>query len=1503
MGLDIIVGVVDASTNFIDSTPTGTSVQVGDRIFRTATGELAEFKDVSTTVSQSYSFDGNSGIEVDGTVLDVFDSNTRFSQHFSTYVEANNNTPLLSYTLEKLDSAIRDEDSDTLNITLHGNYSSVTPWSPFKDNTLLDSTNMERKTGSLYLPVLGNNSATIDSAGKRFLVSPGTTSLDSNQTTLNYTLHSYLYDIDNNDVPNNNNQTIASTSDNSLIFNQREVSIHGLRHRLVKYDSNTARADGNAIMPADPHLTFAQAGANLKDPDKWHHHAIMDDGYDRAILKQGVRYYTVPSDTFLFDAGTLSYRNFHTDKDAAFSTKVFFPSTAGASATLFQLGIGTNNVTSIHYNVGNNVLELKCAQLSANIDISSYFDNSTKLVAWDIRINPGRFRVWINDTCIANLNTNSPLNGYQWASGLGGGVLDIINPSGITYQPSHTINVNNTLISAATISDGNVQFNSSLNDVGTYFLLNNAIGNNKAYYFEMEWIGGYSGIGAKYYTRLFPHLLNSGHTGNQFYPLTSGQNYSFGKRFATLTENYYGSHFHENPFIANHFGVGNPITDKFYVQRLPMSRHNGGGYLMRGEIYSFYIDFGQGIMFCLLNGWHGAHSTSTSGSNFGIFPHNSTGNQALMGSGRQTYHQQVTGGDVKFNPSYALNETDFKLGFSTTSSENFAPHQRYGVVNNQYIRQTSPDVEIRFNPTTWKYDPVVLINDVVKPLVDDDNRYMGAGNFFPTNNLPVHGFYASGDNIDNWFTVAGSYNKLKYYSQTHFKSFPEQSLRIGSSVLKINPNKTSGSAFANEYISKTGGSIINISSSGNINNAITTANNGDVILLAPGNYSVDAKSAGYFAQTDHTSYRSTSIFLGKQIAIMGNTDSPASVVIDYTPHYDNNFNYFFSVWNSACNENCKLAFVKLKRDLTAFNHPHNFTTMSTLHYGSKGGEAKSVIFDFTCSQSARNIDSRELTSSFSFAYDQSDNSTIVLRNRRFADCFFTGYLNVSPAERQYGQEIERLSLHNLAFDGRRPARYNTHYSGTIIDHSSDDNNNVIFTDSTAHAINFRGYFNGLELTKGIAFDSTGFRIPNPAEADGFSHVNISDDSVGLKISELRDKDASAKSNRSFRLKAISEVKTLLTISDNGTISTSVGGYVRERGSFSIPLETWTHCSLSWDPSTNTAKIRKNSNDVMDIPNFFDSHFIDSSRLIVAGNERYVPPGRFDKNYLIGGTSIKDFELTDSDISNDSAPITDLVASSKTKLLIANDNAETAPANTTFVAGSLSTSEPGISGNLFSPYVEKDRAFFTQSISAPGYTASTKVPYEGVDEVALAYKDSVWRGLTDSPDFQVLVRLANVDADGDSISWTYKEDNVPRRMIVGHDTDGYLFQLKKFKYDSENPHFSGFHHNAKITFNSSKINSDSSSKQFHVPNSLDKIPMPPLTVLYDRFGAECTNGDNFLSKYLTIEHFDSDANTTINFIYDSYPHVNTISGVIPGTLRKISTIDGPTFILDSIGALP
>lgn len=1509
MGLTIINGVVDASTNFIDSTPSSATANIGDRLFRTKKGELLEFDDISISTSQSYGFDGKSGIKVDESKLNDFDSQNRFSKEFWIYRAdntINTNTPLLSYTLDNLDSSIRSEDS-SLDIQLH-HHASVTPWSPFKDNPLLNSTNMERKTGSLYLPSIGTNSATIDSAGHRFIVPHGTPSLDSNQTMLNYTLHSYIYDIDDmSTISLNNNQTIASTSDNSLIFNQREVTIHGLPHNLVKYDSNTARADGNAIMPADPHLTFGQAGANLKDPNKWQHHAIMDDGYDRSILKQGVRYYTVPSDTFMFDAGPLTYKKFHTDKDAAFSTKVFFPTTAGASATLFTMGNDASNITSIHYNVGSGLLELKCAQLNATVDISSHFTNSEKVVAWDIRINPGRFRVWINDSCVANLNTNSPLNNYQWASGLSGGVLEVINPSSTTFQPSHTINTNNTLVDATTISNGNVFFNSTLNDVGTYFLLDNIIGNNKAYYFEMEWIGGYSGLGAKYYTKLQPHIINSGHTGNQFYPLTTSSNYSFGKQFATMNESFYGTFFRTPLDI---FNVGNPIVDKFFTVGMPMDVHNSG-YMRRRGIFSFYIDFGQGIMFTLYNGWHGSSQSSgnLSSPKWAILPFNVNGNAPILGSQRATYHEAspLSGGDRKFNPSYTLNETTFKLAFDQgTSNANYAPHHRYGTSGNQFIRKTQPDVEIRFNPTTWKYDPVTLINDTVKPLIDNFSGGMGTGNFFPTNNLPVHGFYASGENIDNWFNT-GSYKKLKYYSQTHFKSFPEQSLKIGSSVLRINPSNTDGLTFANEYISKTGGSIVNVTGGGNINADINSTSEGDALLLGPGTYSIDAKSAGYYGETDNTSYRDTSIFLGKKIAIIGNTSTPGEVIINYTPHYLDNLYYYFSVWNKACNENCKLAFVKLKRDLTAFNHNYNFDQMSTLHHASKGGEAKSVIFDFTNSLSARPIDSSKRLAGFMFAYDGSDNASIVLRNRRFSDCFFTGYtesrfitLNASS-----GSYVDRLGLHNLAFKGIVPGSYKTHMSGTIISHASDDN--VIFTDSTAHAPNFRGYFNGLELTKGIAFDSTDFRIPNPVEPDGFSHVNISDDSVGLKISNLRDIDATAKANRSFRLKASSEIKTLLRISDSGAISTSVGGFSQTVGDFSIPVTTWTHCSLSWDHSTNIAKIRKNATDVANIPNFFDSHFIDNTTLLIGANERYVPPGRFDKNYVTNGIVLKDLELTDSDITNDLVPTEDVVATSKTKLLIANDGAQSAQSGTFFIAGANGAAQHGITGILFSPYLESDRGFFVRSVSAPGYTAVSSVTFDGEDEVALAYPDSVAIGLTDSPDFQVLVRLGRLDADGDSISWKYSEDNFPRRIIVGHDDSGYIFQIKKFKYEERNDSSpilaDGFHHNARVTFTPSKMFKDSSPMMLHLANTDDKIIMPTMDVIYDRFGAELMNQDNFLPKYMSLEHFDSDANSTINFIYDSYPHVNTISGVIPGTSTKVSTIKGPVFTLDSLGALP
>ena len=66
--------------------PSQATSNVGDIAFDQTTGQLLEFKDVSTSTSFSYSFNGNSGLEIDSSVTDFFDSTKRFSQQFSTFI-------------------------------------------------------------------------------------------------------------------------------------------------------------------------------------------------------------------------------------------------------------------------------------------------------------------------------------------------------------------------------------------------------------------------------------------------------------------------------------------------------------------------------------------------------------------------------------------------------------------------------------------------------------------------------------------------------------------------------------------------------------------------------------------------------------------------------------------------------------------------------------------------------------------------------------------------------------------------------------------------------------------------------------------------------------------------------------------------------------------------------------------------------------------------------------------------------------------------------------------------------------------------------------------------------------------------------------------------------------------------------------------------------------------------------------------------------------------------
>ena len=124
---------------------------------------------------------------------------------------------------------------------------------------------------------------------------------------------------------------------------------------------------------------------------------LVSDGYDINVLKQGVRHYSVSNPNFTFDAGLLSYKNFERDKNAAFSAKVFFPSSPGSNATLFTMGNGSGNVTSLVYTHVGQTITFTCRQLSFTIDAASLFTGVERVVMWDIHVNPAEIRLFIDE--------------------------------------------------------------------------------------------------------------------------------------------------------------------------------------------------------------------------------------------------------------------------------------------------------------------------------------------------------------------------------------------------------------------------------------------------------------------------------------------------------------------------------------------------------------------------------------------------------------------------------------------------------------------------------------------------------------------------------------------------------------------------------------------------------------------------------------------------------------------------------------------------------------------------------------------------------------------------------------------------------------------------------------------------------------------------------------------------------------------------------------------------
>lgn len=1545
--------------------PAPTTADIGDEIFSNSDGTRSVFIDVSKSTSYSYTFDGNSGIIADSSVTDHFDSSKIFGAQFSTYIENQNNSPLLSFSLDSVKAVVRAEPS-SLTIQKHGDSDkNVVGLNPWTDNNTIDSNQIERKSGSYYFT--GKNHLSVDSAGKGFI--DATDAEDSFKSTMPYTLHAYVHDNGGTSIE----QPIVRTKSNSLVWKQNELIVHNVHHKLLAYDSATASPNQSMSTLSSGEETVLKYTTintnNISNNKTWEHNALVDDGYDRTIFKQGTRYHAVPDNKYVFSNGSLRYNDFFRDKDASFSAKVFFPSSTSANATLFTMGNGTGNITSLVYNNSTGNLEVKCKQISKNISMASFLDASYKVVSWDIRVNPGRIRVWINDSCIVSENASggAALTDYTWASGVGGGVLETITPSGTTFQPIHTINSYNTLNSSAlSIDNGNLYFNSTLNDVSTYFLLNNLLGNNKTYYFEMEYIPFGEGWDYKTYTQLVPHIVNSGWDGTHTYP-SDEVAFSGGESFwAHGYENYHGAHLWQYTDHRTQYNpASNPGGDKFFIQRYPWI--SGGWYMYKKRTLSYFADFTNGIMFSLQDG----HPNTTSPS-WAIVPENTHSLNYNLGgaTNRQTYYGSVGGvAGKKFTPNYTLNETTYKIAWSSIGTSNYAAAWSRGTTGSprRWIRRVGHDIEIRFNPDTWKYDPTTLIIDVIKPLIDNKASFMGSGTVYPITGLPVNGFFASGDLIDDWFVPSSTpYFPLKYYPHTTFKPLSNQPLVIGEVSNSINEDKTAGSAFAAEWVAKHSGSTTTINSgdvaNNDLTNTINSASDGTAILLGPGSYRISAKDAGYFSIYGISSaYTASSIFLGKKILICGNTNNPSSVVIDYCPYYLNNYYGVFSFWDNAADEKTGLAFCKVKRDLSAFAHdPPSATILQpTLHYYSKGGFANKVIFDFHSHANDLDpkpsnwTDSNQVPNSFQkgflYAYDDTDIVGIKRRNRSFTDCFFTGYKTEENMTYYASTNslVDRLNLHNISYSGRIPSDYADHHTGNTIQSAnastgSSFNETVVdgyitFDDSTASLPKFKGYINGLDLRKHVGIDSADFynvnRASTTALADYKHDLNKkSDDSIGMMFDSDRD-DPTFVANRSFRLVNIVENKQLVRFDDTGKLFVAKQGRMTHVATVPISLSTWTHVRMVWDPSDNTIRVAKDGAAGGDsFSGFFDSHYINHTRLNIAASEQFgdgtierdadalgIKGKVFDRTYLSNQNSIKDLEIIDSNILSEPKPTADLTSRLKTRLLTANNNGEIlSPLSK--VAGQTATDVASIDGLLFSPYLDSDRGFFVQSIALPGFTASalgnpygshsTYSAYNNTDFL-LTYKDSVFQGITDSPDLQVLATLARFDEDGDSIGWNYSIENFPPRFVVGRTDSGYDYQIKKYDYnyinnktDSANLK-SGFHSMSIIKWTPYKIGKDSLPNMLYLPNDNRTIQHTGISLSYDRFGAELLE-EGMIHRYITIKPFDSDHNQSISIangkkiFYTDSDELSKLSLSDSVNIKSYRQLD---FMVDSLGALP
>ena len=291
---------------------------------------------------------------------------------------------------------------------------------------------------------------------------------------------------------------------------------------------------------------------------------------------------------------------------------------------------------------------------------------------------------------------------------------------------------------------------------------------------------------------------------------------------------------------------------------------------------------------------------------------------------------------------------------------------------------------------------------------------------------PNSNFFVSANNVGNGtfiFTTTSNAEVLIANSTNSFQSsnisftvdLTNESLTIGPSTFK-GSDVTTGGAYAAQYTSITGGTIVNHgTTSGSIDSAIDALSDGDALLLDAGTYTA-------------TRGTGVDVFRNKAVLICGNSPSgdAGAVVIEFDHDQPSAVRDHPIFDNSLTDLKAQLAFISLKRIQTSGT---NYISALVRGNGrTPKGKAVNCYFDFN-------------NGDVSWIYDNNNVTTIDVR---WHNCTFANYANWDS---KYSGRADVTDVHNALFDDTYDTN-DTLFFGTIVGSATVDTVNRTYDTNT-----------------------------------------------------------------------------------------------------------------------------------------------------------------------------------------------------------------------------------------------------------------------------------------------------------------------------------------------------------------------------------------------------------------------------------------------------------------------